>query len=293
MLLGGKSSNNRRGRTRFNKPTLLYYRSSTKTGQSNQDSKRNISGSKKNPIRYAFNAIIVFASIAVFLYSVSLDSNPVIVFQQKSGLFNNINTYQESIQQILKEAPFSRSKLTINTSGLAKTIENRHPEIANATVVVPFFSRQPKVILTPVTPVFIVNSGNNSYVVDQFGIAIARVQELNNVSKMQLITVNDDARVEITKDKAVLSQEQTNFIREVIEQLKAKNIGVSSISIPVSAYDLQVKLKDKAYAIKMNMSGDARSQVGRYLAAEKEASKAGRGIGEYIDVRVDERAYIK
>jgi hypothetical protein len=294
MRLGRQKSKIRTRKLQTNRLSLLYYTGKPKSSQTVIDgNKKGEPRTNKNPLQLVVNALIILVSLMGLGYGLTLSTAPKIEFQSKSELLGDISYYESSVSSILKSSIFNRSKPTINTSSVSKAIEERHPEIASATIVVPFLFRQPKVIITPITPAFIENSGNNSYLVDQFGVASARLQDVKNINKLQLVTVNDDAGIDIQQWKAVFTQEQTDFIREVIEQLRSKNIPIASIGIPVSAYDLNVRLKDKPYTIKMNMIGDARSQVGRFLAAEKEAAKSGRGVNEYIDVRVEERAYIK
>lgn len=294
MRIGRQKSRMRTGKSQNFNPALFLYSGKPTSSQSKNDSNNQAtSTTKKGSFRLAINFLIILLVVAVLGYGLSLSVTPRVEFQSKSDLLSSVSNYEASVTSQLKSSLFNRTKLTINTSAVSRAIEERHPEIASATIVVPFLLRQPRVIISPIRPVFIENSGNNSFVVDQFGVAAARVQDLKNVSKLQLVSVNDDAGIDIKQGEAVFTQEQTDFISEVIEQLKSKNIPIASITIPISAYDLNIRLKDKPYSIKMNMIGDARSQVGRYLAAEKEAAKAGRGVNEYIDVRVEERAYIK
>ena len=241
----------------------------------------------------AINGILVVGFILFVGYLCTLKDAPLITINGKNGLLRQPSEYQQSFNAILRSSIFNKSKFTINTSNLSRAIQEKHPEIGSATVVIPFFSRQPKVVITSIKPAFILNSKNDSYMIDEYGVAVARVQDVQNIAGLDLVTITDEAGIQIEQGKPVLSQEQTNFIREVISQLSLAGKKVMTISIPVSAYDIKVQLKDVKYYVKMNMQGDARAQAGKYIATEKELSQTKKTPIEYIDVRVDERVYIK
>lgn len=291
-----KNKNKSRARiSQNNRQSFLYYRSSKKPSSTSIEYQQKNSNPKsfKQIFHIFINSVIVACLIIFVGFWCSLSASPRISITGKTELLRQTSDYQKSFDDIFAASVFNKNKLTINTSNIANEIQEKHPEIGNATVVVPFFSRQPKVVVTSIKPAFIVSSQNDSYLIDEYGIATARIQDVKNIVNLGLVTITDEAGIKIEQRKPVFSQEQTNFLREIIYQLSAAGKSVSSISIPVSAYDIKVQIKDAKYYVKMNMQGDPRAQAGKYISVERELDKSKKAPSEYIDARVDDRVYIK
>ena len=74
--------------------------------------------------------------------------------------------------------------------------------------------------------------------------------------------------------------------------MAAKHITITSMTLPPAADELDVHLTGVNYYIKFNLANDdARQQVGTFLATQAQLKSQGITPGQYIDVRVDGRAY--
>ncbi len=66
------------------------------------------------------------------------------------------------------------------------------------------------------------------------------------------------------------------------------------MTLPVGTSELDVRLAGQPYSVKFNLeSGTARQQAGTFLATESKLKSQNVTPAEYIDVRVDGRAYYK
>ncbi len=83
------------------------------------------------------------------------------------------------------------------------------------------------------------------------------------------------------------------FITRLDSQLKAEKLEVQAYTLPLLANELHVRLQGQGYYMKFNTENDSRVQVGTYLAVIEKLNSAGQAPTEYIDFRIEERAYYK
>ena len=64
------------------------------------------------------------------------------------------------------------------------------------------------------------------------------------------------------------------------------------MTLPPAASELDVKIAGKPYFVKFNLQADdARRQAGTFLATQAQLQRKGITPAQYIDVRVEGRAY--
>jgi hypothetical protein len=83
------------------------------------------------------------------------------------------------------------------------------------------------------------------------------------------------------------------FIQEVAGQLKAKNMAIDSLTLPALADELDVRVKGLPYFIKFNIQANPRQSAGAFLAAKQHLDSQHVTPSQYVDVRVEEKAYYK
>jgi hypothetical protein len=84
------------------------------------------------------------------------------------------------------------------------------------------------------------------------------------------------------------------FIVSVVQQVKAHNIDISSLTLPSGTSELDMRLNNQPYFVKFNMHAglaSARQQAGTFIAVKNRLESQGIAPSQYIDVRVDGRAY--
>lgn len=281
------------------KPVFSYYSNRSRTDDSvgrNKDIYSTNRLKKRSWWHHLPTYIAGMAIITCLLYVLSLDTaHPKIV--QPSGdnatLLRSKETYEQAIRKYLKSSILNNNKITLNISGITRDMQNEFPELANITITLPFVGRRPVVYVEPSTPTVLLSSKNGLFVLDNRGKAIIKADQFSNLSKYNLSTVNDLSGLSLQIGKGVLPASDILFITTVIEQLKAKNITVESITLPPQADQLDVRIAAKPYVIKMNLQNDPRQQVGRFIAAKARLETGNQEPKEYFDVRVEERVYYK
>lgn len=236
--------------------------------------------------------VAIFAALA---YASVLDTTPrVMVAANESGkqLQRDEAVYADFISSELKRSVFNKSKLTFDSKPLTKSLRKEFPEIDNAIVTIPLLGHRPVVHLAVSSPAFVLASQNGAYYLSAKGIPLVRVSEAKNQIH-GLKTVSDQTNLPITVGQQVLPEDTVSFISELIQQFDATETGIESIILPLEANEVQVRLVGKSYFVRLNVLEDARTQVGTLLAVINRLTESREEPKEYIDVRVQERAYYK
>jgi len=117
--------------------------------------------------------------------------------------------------------------------------------------------------------------------------------QATGLAKLALQVVEDQSGLTITLGRAALPRANVAFITEVLGQLTAKKIKVSTLTLPVGASELDVRVEGASYITKYNLHGDARAEVGAFLATKQYLEAQHKTPTSYIDVRVDNKVYYK
>jgi len=208
-------------------------------------------------------------------------------------LLQDTEVYEQGVAEILSSSPLNLSKVTINTKQVSDQIKNRFPEISDAVVTIPIASHKPIIDVRSKQPAIILNSQDGPYVIDTSGAVLVRVSDLANVGSFSLPIVIDQSGIEIESGKKVLTSDTVAFIGQLMYQFNEADRVVDTLLLPGQPNELRVTLRGSSYFVKFDMSRDARTQAGTVFAVEQRLGSDGKTPGEYIDVRVAEKAFYK
>lgn len=293
-----KTNHNRTSKnTAYKKQAAFNYRSS----RQGEDRNFNRSGSegklernatwwlKRLPYLLSFLALI-----AVFLYSLVVDTHARLDLSGPEAYLRDSSEYQSSIDDRLRASIWNKFKPTLNEQKLAQEIQNEFPELQEVVVNIPFFRHRPVVEFHLAVPAAIVTSGSQSYVIDGDGRALFNLNNKNSqFDTSQLPHVVDTTTAPITLGKPVLSADQVLYIREVYLQAEAKKIKLESIELQGGGDQINVRFVGDNHYVKFSFHNQARQSVGTYFAIRERLAREGSKPVEYIDVRVPERAFVK
>lgn len=237
--------------------------------------------------------VLIIGSV---LYVLSLETNPriqILSGLQQATLLQKTEVYQAAAQDILSSSVLNRTKLTINTDAVARELKNRYPELSDVAITVPLASHRLLFELEPVEPSLILVSDNGSHVVDQNGRAVVATKNVPALSKLSLPQVTDSSSLQIEPGTAALPKEHVEFIIQLMHQLEGQKLNIETLTLPTVPNELHVRVAGDKYFVKFNMQGSARLQAGAYSAMRKQLSAGGIKPKEYVDVRVEERAFYK
>lgn len=240
--------------------------------------------------------LAIAAVSAVLLLSLRLDSNVNIVpvGDDKGQVF--LRPLEEYEMAAAEEfASFANgNKLTVNTDAIATSLRSQFPELNAVSVSLPLAGSQPMVYVQPAVPRLILATANDGlFVLDSSGRALVPANQVTALDKLELPVVNDQSGLKVSTGKVALPQSTVTFVHEVMHQLADKGIVPSSLTLPAGVGELQLRMPGVGYYVKFNVYGNAREEVGAFLALKAQLERENRAPREYVDVRVDGRAYYK
>lgn len=282
-----------------NKAVFSYYQNRDSEVEAGKSRQRIPIGTRVKQRLKHIPTIIACILIGVsLLYALSLSAEPraSVVNEQNvssKALLRPVGEYQAATQRLLQQSFLTRNKLTLDTAAIEIALQEQFPEITNVAVVLPLISRTPVVYVQVAEPVLLLQSGSQSYIIDEKGRALVPADQAGDLSQLKLISVADSAQLSIQPGSQVLTADQVAFMQTIRDQLSDKGLTVSRMELPPQAGEVRVFIDGKPYFIKFTTTGDALQQVGTYLALNKHLDSKKITPKEYVDVRVEERAYYK
>lgn len=233
---------------------------------------------------------VIFVILAA--YASVLNADPKIVIANKVPPLRG--SYQKDAAEIAGKSFSSRSKLTLNRQKLTDELHAKYPEMAVIDVTTPIFARRAVIKVVLATPAVVLNSGQDSYLLDSHGVALFDAATGDTtVKKDSLLQISDQTETPVQPGKPALTSSQVAFVTELKQQSEAKKLPVSSFTLTAGGGELNVKHGGLSYLVKYSLYEDARKSFGTFVAAKEYADKSKLKPAEYIDVRIPERAYIR
>jgi hypothetical protein len=241
-----------------------------------------------------YGLLLVLIATAIFIFSsLSVSSNPrIIVEGTDQALFvTDQAEYSKTVTALINQSIWNRNKITINTSAIVAALKQQHPEIQSASVVLPLVARRPLIYVEPAQPGLNLLTASGDYVIDTTGKALVPAAN-TTASSAALPQVTDLSGLTIILGQQTLSAADVTFIQAVYDGLQAKSIAISKMTLPAQSQELDVYIGGQPYFVKFNLeSQDVRQQLGTFLAVQSHLDSQHITPTQYIDVRVDGRAY--
>lgn len=239
-------------------------------------------------------ALTVVVAASMYVTTLATQARVVISSDHSQHVaLQPVTVYEQAAEKIMHQSFTNRSKITINTVKVADALEAQFPELSDIVVTVPLFGRKPLIQAAPAKPALVLVSKQGSYIIDVFGRPILRADQLNSSTRDKLPLITDSSEAPIEFGRQLLTSELVSFVAALKVQFDAKNVEIDSYTFPTLANELHVKLAGKNFYLKFNTDGDARLQAGTYFAVQDRLDSESKVPSEYIDLRVEERAYYK
>jgi cell division septal protein FtsQ len=203
--------------------------------------------------------------------------------------------YETAAHKLLAKSIWNRNKLTVDTDKASAELAKQFPELSAVSITLPLLANKPVVHVQPAQPALILAAHNGSYVVDTSGKVLLMSANVPKNSNLQLPTVTDQSNFTAVINRQALTEGDVRFIQIVVAQLTAKGNRVASLMLPSGASELDVHLVGQPYFVKFNLERNeaARQQAGTFLATQAQLKKQNITPAQYVDVRVEGRAYYK
>ena len=195
--------------------------------------------------------------------------------------------YKKQVDTLLKKSLLNRTKITVNSKGIAKQLQAAHPELREVLLVPPVIGSSPIVTITLSRPAAKLNVAGHTYSIDQNGFIVA-----SDSDSAQLPLIVDESGTLPRLGEQFLPGTTVTSVLQVEHQLTAAGLGVKGYTLPAAnPYELVVRLNNKGYAIRLNLKADILQQCGAVAATIRHLGTT--EPKEYLDMRVQGRAYYK
>jgi cell division septal protein FtsQ len=233
-------------------------------------------------------------------YELQLSTEPKVVSTVQAAeapFLQDNEVYAQAASKMLNGSSANRNKLTIDASGIAAQLDRQFPELAAVTVSLPLIGGQPVIYITPATPVIVLEAADSNYILDANGRAVAKLTGSQSAATLHVPVVQDQSGSTVTIGQLVVPKSVVGFIATVGSQLKSQSVAVSAMTLPVEASELDVHITGQPYLVKFNLHAataeSAQLQAGTYVAVSKQLTRQGKTPSQYVDVRLQGRAYFQ
>lgn len=271
----------------------------TNVGRSQQlDTARRRGGGLRRFTRRASLLIGGVIIIVVIASQLGLSTEPKIVVLSGVGgkvFLQSTATYNQAAAALFKKSFGNRNKLTVNAAGISSALKAQFPELSDASVAVPILGNQPVVYIQPSDPSFVLATRSGSFVLDSTGRALVAAGNVPQLATLHLPTVTDESGLQPHIGDTALPGSNVSFIQTVVAQLGAQHFSIQRIVLPPAASEVDAYIAGKPYFVKFNLQDQsgALQQAGTFVAVAQSLAARGKTPTQYIDVRIDGRAYYK
>lgn len=240
--------------------------------------------------------VLLIAGFISLVNVLSLSSNAkVLPFNSGDALtLHSQAEYQAAASKFLAESSWNRNKITVNTAEVSRQMRAKFPELTDVSVTIPLLAHRPVVYVEPAKPAVILATSQGAFLLNNAGKALVRADNPADLQQPSLPVVTDQSSLPLKLNSQAVPATTVQFIQIVVAQLAAKQYKTTEIILPSNGGQLDLKLEGEPYTVKFNLqNADARQQAGTFLATIKHLKERNSVPAQYIDVRVDGRAYYK
>ncbi len=278
------------------------YHASRRIPDSNAQTGR--SKSQSRPVRrLPWVGLVATASIVLLFlgFLLPLNANSKIVVVKNNDnlvMVRDEQEYKKAADQLLGQSIISRNKITFDHQAFSKAMLDRFPELLAADVGLPVVGQTPtiRLVASPSVLRMRLGNGDQTILLDKRGRVLMPISAVigrkDELERLPLV-IDDTASAPAEMGKNVMSTQSVQFIKSFTEQLAAKNISVNLVKMTGQASEVRFEPTGQRYFVKASLMTDPRVAAGEYMAVKQKLSADKKEPTEYIDVRVEERVFVK
>lgn len=236
-------------------------------------------------------ALVTFALYRSSISNVAVVSNASTRLQKEQAL-----VYEGAVLQAYQANTILGQPGLADSGAAAEALKNEYPEIERISFSTRPFSPVLKTDIRFRKPVFTWHdaSGEQQFV-DQNGVLFSKnLDPAANTDK--LIAIEDQSGVVLEAGSSVLTENLIQFVGQLhgkVPALYGPNSRVERVIIPRSTREVQLQVSGLPYRIKFNSARDLEQQVGELGTLLKYLSANNITPSEYIDLRVEHKAFYR
>jgi len=229
------------------------------------------------------------ALVLVWLIATYIGSFVILYAQQPRTTAQPVLAgYQRSLQDYFASRPLQRFGFALDANQLQDFMRTQHSELANFTISRQWYGGGVQFVAAFRKPLLVWQTGGTRLYVDDQGIAFRY-----DMYGTPLVSVEDQSGIAPDVGTSVVSQRFIKFLGRMVGAVNKADKGqVSSIIIPASTREVDLKLQGREYPIKTEIDRDPLQQAQDIVVAlnyfDAHSVKP-----QYIDVRVSGKAFYK
>ncbi len=205
--------------------------------------------------------------------------------------------YQSIIDKIIDSRLSFKTKATLSSASLEEAIKKELPEVETATAVIPLAGRRLQVLLDVASPLVRLQLGINQLAV----ISSSGVVTNENSTSVINATFSDLPSLSMIGiapkvGTQILTQDEAKLIKLLSSEFDGSTSSrpqVESLEFDVQKREIKVRFKDTLYYAKLTPEQEGRVQVGALQKTINTLKEQGTAPSEYIDVRVEDRVFVR
>ena len=244
--------------------------------------------------------VISIVIIGLLVYEMQLGTMPRVVSLVQASdapFLQDSSVYARKASALFGSSAANRNKLTVDSSRIASELETQFPELQDVSVSLPLIGDQATLYIRPAEPALLLSANGSTIVIDENGRVVGEATAAMSFKGLQIPSVTDQSGLQAKVGQQILPRTAVTFISTVVSQLKSQKIKVLSLTLPTAASELDAYIEGQPYFVKFNMhdanTEAAALQTGTYIAVSKQLTREGTKPRQYIDVRLNGRAYYK
>jgi len=241
---------------------------------------------RRRVLSHVITGIIIISLVLVLLWQLSVDvvvkTTSPINEDQRQEYLATLNDYYET-------RPFERLRFLTNRGDLAEHFLAEVPEVKAVDVVSGNQFMTSQLQLTFRQPVVQWSLSGQTYFVDESGIIFEE-----NYFENPSVIVKDQSGIDAQVGQEVVNRRFLTFVGQAVALLKKDKLIVTEIILPPETVrQVDFALKNRSFAIRMTVDRNVVSQVDQAVSAVKYIDTHKKRVGQYLDVRVNQRVFYK
>jgi hypothetical protein len=280
-------------------PTFSYREVRNRQDRSTRiNSEIRISSSQKRRFNAGLaNTITWLTLIGVVLmigWLLSLDTSPeVSIVNDNAAIKRDVSVYQQGISDLWSVDILNRNKVTLRSGSLISEIKLSYPEVRTVTIETRLLGNKASVLLELEKPKLILVTPEGGFYISENGKAMAKLGQIQGISTDGVPTILDESGLVPSVGYLALSGSEINSVIDIVSLCEAAGMNLSSVKLPNEPNQLIIVVQGTKYSVKFSLGQSAEQGVGALLALRDKFEKEGIKPGEYVDLRVPDKAFYK
>lgn len=240
---------------------------------------------------------VVVVIVLLLIVNISLSGTAVRI-KGSDYQYRSLDEYQSITDKILSRQLAYHSKVTLSSERIESEIRSEIPEAEDVVAVVPLAGRRLQIILHIAQPLIRLQrpEANTQAVISKAGIVTHEASTESIVAGFSSLPIISIIGVDAKIGTQILTQAETDLVSLILEELDGTDAfrpKVSSIEFDILKREMNIRFHDATFYAKLTPERESRTQVGALVKTLRYLAEQGSTPQEYVDVRVDDRVYVK